>query len=65
MYFLTDEQKQILPKLWAMVEEAIATNDYSLIRDALCLAYENDIYMSESDDHVYVEDDRFDFNGAF
>jgi len=58
-------KRQIKEQLWKMVEQAIAEENYSIMREAFCIAYKNDIEMIEADDHVMVEDERFDFNGAF
>ena len=57
--------QEIKKQLWEMVEKAIAEEDYSIMREAFRIAYKNDIEMIEADDHVMVEDERFDFNGAF
>jgi hypothetical protein len=51
--------------LWTMVEKAIAEEDYSIMRDAFSFAYANGVEMIEADEYVMVEDERFDFNGAF
>ena len=56
---------EIKKQLWEMVEKAIAEEDYSIMREAFLVAYKNDIEMIEADDHVMVEDERFDFNGSF
>lgn len=58
-------KKQIKEQLWKMVEQAIAEEDYSIMREAFQISYENDVEMIEGDDYVMVEDERFDFNGAF
>jgi hypothetical protein len=58
-------KKQIKEQLWKMVEQAIAEEDYSIMREAFQISYENDVEMIECDDYVMVEDERFDFNGAF
>ena len=58
-------KQEIKEQLWEMVEKAISEEDYSIIREAFDIAYRNDIEMIEADDHVMVEDERFDFNGAF
>lgn len=49
----------------ALVVEAIETGDYSLINKAFEIASEKGIFMEEDDEWVMVEDERFDFNGAF
>lgn len=48
-----------------MVAEAIENGDYSQIRKAFEVAYENGIFMAEDEDYVMVEDEVFYFNGAF
>lgn len=58
-------KREIKKQLWEMVEKAIAKEDYSIMREAFWIAHKNDIEMIEADDHVMVEDERFDFNGAF
>ena len=58
-------KQQIKEMLWKMVEQAIAEEKYSIMREAFHIAYLNDIEMIEADDHVMVGDERFDFNGAF
>ena len=58
-------KQQIKEQLWNMVERAIAEENYSIMREAFQLSYETDVEMIEGDDFVMVEDERFDFNGAF
>ena len=59
------DKRQVKERLWAMVEKAIKEENYSIMRDAFQLSYEADVEMIEGDDFVMVEDERFDFNGAF
>lgn len=58
-------KREIKKQLWEMVEKAIAEENYEIMREAFSVAGHNDIEMIECDDCVYVEDERFDFNGAF
>ena len=48
-----------------MVMNGIETGDYSYIREAEKMAYENGIEMTFDDEWVSVEDEVFYFNGAF
>ena len=57
--------KEIKEKLMDMVEQAIREEDYGIIREAFSIAYKNNIDMTEGDDFVMVEDEKFYFNGAF
>lgn len=48
-----------------LVKTAIDTGDYSLIRNAMDIAEYEEIFMLEDDDFVMIEDEVYNFNGAF
>ena len=59
------KKTNVAAKIKVMVEKAIDTGDYSIIRKAMDMAGDEGIFMAEDDDFVMVEDDVFYFNGAF
>lgn len=49
-----------------MVEEAIESGNYNLIREAMNLCSdESGVFMAEDEEFVMVDDEVFYFNGAF
>jgi hypothetical protein len=49
-----------------MVEEAIESGNYNLIREAMNLCSdETGVFMAEDEEFVMVDDEVFYFNGAF
>lgn len=54
-----------IKRIEELVLAAIDTGDYRLVRKAMDIAEDEEIFMLEADDCVMIEDEVYNFNGAF